>query len=345
MDCFTALKKAEKTFLVVDSHTMGEPTRIIIKGFPALVGRTMMERKQYVGANYDHYRTALMLEPRGHKDMFGALVTAPVHPEADLGVIFMENSGYLNMCGHGSIGTATVAVETGLVKVTEPYTYLTLDAPAGLVRARVLVENGKAKEVSLTNVSAFLYRENVSVPIPGFGNVLCDIAFGGSFFALVDAGKIGLSIDRAGLPALTALGMRLMKEINATLPVRHPNLDLCGVDLVEFFCPTDNPKANLKNVVVFGDCQIDRSPCGTGTSAKLACLYRKGTIGLNQPFTYESVTGSLFRGVVLNETTVGEYPAIVSEITGSAYITGVNQLILDRDDPEKYGFLVGGSAS
>ena len=345
MNCMAALDKAEKTFLVVDSHTMGEPTRIILSGFPELSGATMMERKQFVASHYDHYRTALMLEPRGHKDMFGALVTRPVHPEADLGVIFMENSGYLNMCGHGSIGTATVAVETGLVKVVEPYTTLTLDAPAGLVRARVLVENGRAKEVSLTNVPAFLYRENLTVTVPDFGDVTCDIAFGGSFFALVDAAKVNLPIDKSHLPALTTLGMRLMAQLNATQVVKHPLLHLHGVDLVEFFSATDNPKANLKNVVVFGDCQIDRSPCGTGTSAKLACLYRKGSIGLGQAFTYESITGSLFRGVVKGETTVGDYPAVISEITGSAYITGVNQLILNSDDPEKYGFLVGGTAN
>lgn len=344
MDCRTALSKAEKTFLVVDSHTMGEPTRIILSGFPSLVGGTMMERKEYVSRHYDHYRTALMLEPRGHKDMFGALVTEPVHPEADLGVIFMENSGYLNMCGHGSIGTATVAVETGLVSVREPYTDLTLDAPAGLVHARVLVENGRAREVTLTNVPAFLYQENLTVPVPGYGEVRCDIAFGGSFFALVDATKVGLPIDKDHLPNLTTLGMRLMAAINAAVPVHHPVLNIHGVDLVEFFSPTQNPRANMKNVVVFGDCQIDRSPCGTGTSAKLACLYRKGLIGLGQSFTYESITGTLFRGEVTGETTVGGFPAIIPEVTGSAYITGVNQLILNSDDPEKYGFLVGGIA-
>lgn len=342
MDCLAALAKAEKTFLVVDSHTMGEPTRIILNGFPPLSGKTMMERKQYLCRHFDHYRTALMLEPRGHKDMFGALVTDPVHPEADLGVIFMENSGYLNMCGHGSIGTATVAVETGLVKVVEPYTHLTLDAPAGLVRARVLVEKGRAKEVTLTNVPAFLFLENLAIPVPGYGTVVCDIAFGGSFFALVDAVKTGVHIDNAHLPALTELGMRLMAAINATVSVDHPVLDIHGVDLVEFFSPTDNPKADLKNVVIFGDCQVDRSPCGTGTSAKLACLYRKGLLKSQQAFTYESITGSLFRGVVTGETAVGGYPAVIPEITGSAYITGVNQLILNSDDPEKYGFLVGG---
>ncbi len=342
MDCFSALEKAEQTFLVVDSHTMGEPTRIILKGFPRLEGRTMMERKQYLARNYDHFRTALMLEPRGHKDMFGALITEPATPGADLGVIFMENSGYLNMCGHGSIGTATVAVETGLVPVEEPYTHLTLDAPAGPVRARVRVEKGRAREVTLVNVPAFVYREGLSVPVPGYGEVPCDIAFGGSFFALVDAEKVGLCVCGAHLAALTELGMALMAVINRAVPVRHPEADICGVDLVEFFSPAADGCADLKNVVVFGDRQIDRSPCGTGTSAKLACLYRKGLLKMGQPFVYEGITGSRFRGVVVGETRVGEYPAVVPEITGSAFITGVNRLILNGDDPEKYGFLVGG---
>ena len=344
MDCFSALENAEKTFLVVDSHTMGEPTRIILKGFPRLTGRTMMERKQYLARNFDHFRTALMLEPRGHKDMFGALITDPATPGADLGVIFMENSGYLNMCGHGSIGTATVAVETGLVPVEEPFTYLTLDAPAGLVRARVWVEKGRAREVSLVNVPAFVYREELTVPVPGFGEIPCDIAFGGSFFALVDAAKVGLNVCGGHLAALTELGMGLMEAINRTVSVRHPELDIRGVDLVEFFSPADDDRANLKNVVVFGDRQIDRSPCGTGTSAKLACLYHKGLLKMGEPFVYESITGTLFRGVVAGETRVGDYPAVIPEITGSAYITGVNQLILNSDDPEKYGFLVGGKS-
>ncbi|MGM9607026.1 MAG: proline racemase family protein [Oscillospiraceae bacterium] len=338
----SAVKKdLGKTFRVVDSHTMGEPTRIIYDGFPPLEGATMMERKEYLERNFDHYRKALMLEPRGHRDMFGALLTEPVSPEADLGVIFMDSGGYLNMCGHGSIGSATVAVETGMVPVTEPYTDVVLEAPVGIVRARVKVEHGKAVEVSIWNVPAFLYRENLELELDGYGTVLFDISFGGSFFALVDSEKIGLEIRQENLERLTDFGMRLREKINRIVYVRHPELNIHTVDLVEIYGPPTDPRADRKNVVIFGDAQTDRSPCGTGTSAKLAALYAKGELALGQEFVYESITGSLFRGTLTGETRVGDFKAVIPRITGSAYITGYNEWVLDEDDPLRYGFLLG----
>ncbi len=331
----------EKTFQTVDSHTMGEPTRIIVSGFPKLEGNTMMERKKYLVEHYDHYRTALMLEPRGHKDMFGALLTEPVHEEADLGVIFMDSGGYLNMCGHGSIGAATVAVETGLVEVTEPYTEVVLDAPSGIIRTKVKVENGKAVEVSILNVPAFLYKEDASVEIAGYGEIHFDISFGGSFFALVDAEKLGLSITTENIDMITDLGMKLLSKINKEFTIRHPYLDITTVDLVEFYCSPTNPLADKKNVVIFGESQADRSPCGTGTSAKIATLYTKGLLKRNEEFVYESITGSLFKGKVKKEVPLNGYLAIIPEITGSAYVTGYNTWILDEQDPLEYGFLFG----
>jgi len=336
----TLLKKKDQAFLVVDTHTMGEPTRIILKGFPELQGENMMERKKFLEKNYDYYRTALMLEPRGHRDMFGALITKPVNKEADLGVIFMENSGYLNMCGHGSIGTATVAVEAGLVEVKEPYTYVVLDVPAGIIRTKVKVENGRAVEVSFTNVPSFVYEEGLEVEVPGYKKILFDISFGGSFFAVVDSEKTGIAIGQENLATLTDLGMKLLKEINRSFIIKHPYLDITTVDLVEFYGKADNPKAHLKNVVVFGKSQVDRSPCGTGTSAKLACLYEGKKIALGEEFVYESITGSMFRGKITKEININERKAIVPEITGSAYITGLNRLILSSNDPQKYGFLL-----
>lgn len=341
MNFYPKMLRKEKVFKVIDSHTMGEPTRVIYEGFPPLPGKTMMEKKRYLEKNYDHYRTALMLEPRGHRDMFGALLTTPVNPEADLGVIFMDSGGYLNMCGHGSIGSATVAVETGLVKVTEPYTEVVLDAPAGIIRARVCVVDGKAKEVSILNVPAFLYQENVKLELEEYGKVEFDIAFGGSFFALVDSEKVGLQIETENLDRLIDFGMRLRECINKTIEIRHPYLDITRVDLVEIYGPPKNPKANKKNVVIFGDAQADRSPCGTGTSAKVASLYSKGELELNQEFVYESITGSLFRSKAIKETTVGGRKAIIPQITGSAYITGFNEWIVDDHDPLAYGFLMG----
>jgi proline racemase/trans-L-3-hydroxyproline dehydratase len=340
MELAPLLKKADKKFLVVDTHTMGEPTRIILKGFPKLQGESMMERKQFLEKNYDFYRTALMLEPRGHRDMFGALITKPVSKEADLGVIFMENAGYLNMCGHGSIGAATVAVETGLVEVKEPYTHVVLDAPAGVIRTKVKVVDGRAVEVSFLNVPSFVYKEGLEAFVPGYGKVHFDISFGGSFFAIVDSEKTGIAIEQKNLEALTDLAMKLLNEINRTYEIKHPYLDITTVDLVEFYGRADNPKAHMKNVVIFGESQVDRSPCGTGTSAKLACLYQKNKIGLGEEFVYESITGSMFRGMIKQETEVGGRKAIVPQITGSAYVTGLNRILINSYDPQKYGFLL-----
>ncbi len=341
MDLKPKRKLNYTVFETIDSHTMGEPTRIITGGFPVLKGNTMMERKRYLEENFDHYRTALMLEPRGHKDMFGAILMEPISEEADLGVIFMDTGGYLNMCGHGSIGSATVAVETGLVKVTEPYTEVVLEAPAGLIRARVKVEGGKAIETSILNVPAFLYLKDLEVEIAGYGKIIMDISFGGSFFALIDADKIGLRIDIQNIEQITDLGMKIMKKLNDTVEIKHPYLDITTVDLAEFYCSPTNPSADKKNVVIFGDSQADRSPCGTGTSAKLALMYAKGELKIGEEFVYESITGSIFKGVITREIEIGGYKAVIPQITGSAYITGFNRWVIDNTDPLKNGFIFG----
>lgn len=334
-------ERFEAAFTVVDSHTVGEFTRIVLSGFPELEGNTMMERKNFLVNHCDDYRTALMLEPRGHHDMFGAIVTEPISPEADLGVIFMDTGGYLNMCGHGTIGTATVAVETGLVPVTEPYTEVVLEAPAGIIRTKVKVENGKAVEVTLTNVPAFLYKDNLTVEVDGVTIPYC-ISFGGSFFALVDASKLGCNIGPSAVPALQKLGMKMLEKINKEVQVQHPTLDITTVDLVEFYGPTPNPEnADMRNVVIFGEAQADRSPCGTGTSAKLATLYAWDEIKVGEEFRYESFTGSVFRGVIKEETTIADYKAVIPQITGSAYITGLGTYVIDPTDPLKYGFSIG----
>lgn len=334
-------ERFEAAFTVVDSHTVGEFTRIVLSGFPELEGDTMMERKNFLVNHCDDYRTALMLEPRGHHDMFGAIVTEPISPEADLGVIFMDTGGYLNMCGHGTIGTATVAVETGLVPVTEPYTEVVLEAPAGIIRTKVKVENGKAVEVTLTNVPAFLYKDNLTVEVDGVTIPYC-ISFGGSFFALVDASKLGYNIGPSAVPALQKLGMKMLEKINKEVQVQHPTLDITTVDLVEFYGPTPNPEnADMRNVVIFGEAQADRSPCGTGTSAKLATLYAWDEIKVGEEFRYESFTGSVFRGVIKEETTIADYKAVIPQITGSAYITGLGTYVIDPTDPLKYGFSFG----
>lgn len=335
------IKQYAHAFKTIDSHTMGEATRIIYDGFPTLQGETMMEKKQYVEKNFDHYRTALMQEPRGHRDMFGALLTEPVHPQADVGVIFMDSGGYLNMCGHGSIGTAAIAVETGLVEVKEPYTQVVLDAPSGLIRTKVHVVNQKAVEVSILNVPSFLYKQDQVIEVQGYGKITFDISFGGSFFALIDAQKIGLRLCMDKIEKITELGMKIKDKINKEIKIKHPYLDIHTVDLIEFYEKASANHRNMKNCVIFGASQADRSPCGTGTSAKIATLYAKGELKLKEEFVYESITGSIFKGKAQKEVYISGYKAIVPEITGSAYITGKNEWILNETDPLEYGFLLG----
>ena len=333
--------KSERTIFAIDSHTMGEPTRIVVGGVPNIPGKTMPEKKAYLEEHLDWVRTAIMLEPRGHNDMFGSIVTQPTTEEADLGIIFMDGGGYLNMCGHGSIGAATVAVETGMVPAVEPVTNLTLEAPAGLVKASVKVENGKAKEVSIINVPAFLYKRDVEVDVPGIGKVTMDISFGGSFFAIVKAENLGLEISPASAQKLIEVGMNVIKAVNEQIEIQHPTLPhIKTVDLCEIYGPAKSADATMQNAVVFGQGQLDRSPCGTGTSAKMATLYAKGLLRMKEDFIYESIIQTKFKGRVLEETKVGDYDAIIPEITGSAYITGHNQFFIDPEDPVKHGFIL-----
>ena len=333
--------RTTRTIQTVESHTMGEPTRIVIGGLPKIPGKTMPDKMKYLQKNMDYLRTMLMLEPRGHNDMSGAIYTDPVNDEADIGVIFMDGGGYLNMCGHGSIGAATCAVEMGIVPVTEPYTNVVLETPAGLIRARVKVENGKAKEASIVNVPAFLYKKDVVVNVSEVGKVALDISFGGSFFALVKASDLNIEIIPENAAKLTDIGMRIINAVNEQVEMQHPVLKhIKTVDLCEFYGAPKSADADIQNVVIFGQGQLDRSPCGTGTSAKLADLYARGELKVGDSIVNESIICTKFVGKILSATKVGEFDAIVPDITGSAYITGFSQYLVDPDDPVKYGFIL-----
>ena len=332
----------EEQLKVVDANTMGEFCRILVGGIPEPQGNTMIEKKKWLEENCDYIRTALMLEPRGHHDMFGAVLCEPVHEEADFGVVFMETGEFLNMCGHCTIGTTTVVIEAGMIESHEGENEVVLDTPAGIVRTKAMVKDGKVESVTLTNVPAFVYLENQTVTIDG-KEIHFTISFGGSFFALVDSEQLDIGpINAKTVPAYTTLGMKILKEVNEKIPVKHPELDIDTVDLVEFYGPTPNPdKADMRNVVIFGDAQADRSPCGTGTSAKLATLYKWGEIGVGEPFVYESFMGSLFKGEIKEVTKVADYDAVVPKVTGTCYLTGVATYLIDGKDPLKYGFLIG----
>lgn len=330
-----------KSIHAVDSHTAGEATRVVVGGVPKIPGKSMPEKKQWLEDNLDYLRTAIMLEPRGHKDMFGSILTQPTVDEADYGIIFMDGGGYLNMCGHGTIGAMTVAVETGMVPITEPVTKVVQEAPAGLIHGQVFVEDGKAKKVSFTNVPAFLYKKDQEVELPGYGKIRFDISFGGSFFAIVKAEQVGLEIVPENAAKLQDLGIQLRDIINKEIPVQHPELPhIHSVDLVEWWSKTETKGATLKNCVVFGQGQVDRSPCGTGTSAKMATLFAKGELKMGEKFFYESILGTIFEGEIVGKAKVGEYDAVIPQITGSAYITGFNHFVIDETDPVKYGFIL-----
>ena len=333
--------KFSRSIQAIDSHTAGEATRIVVGGIPNIKGNSMPEKKEYLEENLDYLRTAIMLEPRGHNDMFGSVMTQPCCPDADFGIIFMDGGGYLNMCGHGTIGAMTAAIETGVVPAVEPVTHVVMEAPAGIIRGDVTVVDGKAKEVSFLNVPAFLYKEGVEVDLPGVGTVKFDISFGGSFFAIIHASQLGLKIEPQNAGKLTELAMKLRDIINEKIEIQHPTLaHIKTVDLVEIYDEPTHPEATYKNVVIFGQGQVDRSPCGTGTSAKLATLHAKGELKVGEKFVYESILGTLFKGEIVEETKVADFNAVVPKITGSAYITGFNHFVIDEEDPLKHGCIL-----
>lgn len=331
--------KFERLISVVDSHTAGEPTRVIVGGIPYIPGHTITEKKFYLEQNLDYIRTAVMHEPRGHSDMFGSILTAPGDPRADMGIIFMDTGGYLNMCGHGTIGAVTIMIETGMLKVVEPVTRVVLDTPAGLVTARAQVEDGAVREVTFENVPAFLFESGV-VEVEG-KNIPVDVAFGGNFFAIVNAADLGLRVCPEQVKELKEIGMEILKEVNRKLTVRHPIFThINKIDLVEICDKPSVAGANIKNVVIFGKNQVDRSPCGTGTCAKLATLIAKGQLQINEELVNESILGTTFKGKALKAAQIGAYQGIIPQITGSAYITGLNNFVINKNDPLKYGFLL-----
>lgn len=328
-----------KQITAIDSHTMGEPTRIVTGGIPNIPGNTMAEKKEYLIKHMDHIRTAIMHEPRGHNDMFGSIITSPCSPEAHAGIIFMDGGGYLNMCGHGTIGAMTTLCELGYVEVKEPVTDVVLEAPAGLIRGKVKIENNKAKEVSFRNVPSFLYKPDITVDVAGVGKIKADISFGGSFFCILEAKQINLDLDAKNSKQIIEVGMKILRAVNEQVKVEHPELKhINTIDLVEIYGPAKMKGSTLRNAVIFGEGQLDRSPCGTGTSAKLALLYAKGQIKPNEEFVYESVIGTQFKGKIVETMEKNGYKCVIPEITASAFITGINQFLIDPEDPVKYGF-------
>jgi trans-L-3-hydroxyproline dehydratase len=334
----------------IDAHAAGEPLRLIVDGFPSPRGKTMLEKREWVRKHADHLRRALMLEPRGHADMYGAILTEPVSPGSHAGVLFMHNEGYSTMCGHGIIAITTMALERGLLMPGGDGATVIYDAPAGTVRARARwADEGWAGEaggasrvesVAFLNVPSFVLHAGLPVKLSS-RTIRADVAFGGAFYAIVDSEAVGLPIDVAHLPELRRVGMEIKHAIEAQHSIGHPlEPGLKDIYGTIFTGPPNNRLADLRNVTVFADAEVDRSPCGTGTAAVMAVVDAMGLLADEKPFVHESLIGTMFHGRVASRTAVGDVQAIVPEIEGSAWITGEHTFVVDQRDPLREGFRI-----
>ncbi len=337
--------RSRRVLHAVDSHTEGMPTRVITGGVGPLPGATMLERRDWFVAHQDDLRTLLMYEPRGHASMSGAILQPPTRPDADWGVLYIEVSGCLPMCGHGTIGVATVLVETGMVEVTEPVTTIRLDTPAGLVVTEVAVEDGAATAVTFRNVASYSHTLDAHVSVPGLGDVRYDLAYGGNFYAMVELAELGLPFDRAEKQRLLDAGLAIMAAVNGAAEPVHPlDASIRGCHHVQLVAPGSDARRS-RHAMAIHPGWFDRSPCGTGTSARMAQLHARGELPLDTDFVNESFIGTRFVGRLVEETTIdvpGGDPvqAVVPTITGRAWLTGTAQYFLDPTDPFPAGFLL-----
>jgi proline racemase len=333
--------RSTKVLHCVESHTEGMPTRVVVGGVGVIPGDTMEARRQHLIHERDDLRTFLMYEPRGHGAMSGAILQPPTRPDADWGVLYIEVAGCLPMCGHGTIGVATVLVETGMVEVHEPITTIRLDTPAGLVIAEVAVRSGRAEHVTIRNVASFATALDARVDVPGYGSVRYDMAFGGNFYAIVELEEVGVPFGQEHARELMALGLALMDAIEATAPPVHPGEPgIHGCHHAQLVAPGSTAE-HSRHAMVIRPGYFDRSPCGTGTSARMAQLHARGLLGLDADFVNMSLLDRPFIGRLVESTAVAGLDAVVPTITGSAWVTGTSQYVLDPSDPFPTGFLLG----
>jgi trans-L-3-hydroxyproline dehydratase len=326
----------------IDAHTGGEPLRIITSGFPDLPGDTILQKRQYARENYDHLRRALMWEPRGHADMYGCIFTPPVTPDGDVGVLFLHNEGFSTMCGHGIIGMVKVGVETGYFPATSEQTVIKIDTPAGRVTATAHLQGDTVERVSFLNVPSFALAQDLTVDVPGLGAVRYDLAFGGAFYAYVDADAVGVEIAPEHHSQLIDVGMRIKRAVMDSYEIIHPDGDadlnfLYGTILVKMRPGGD---IHSRNVCIFAEGEVDRCPTGTGVSGRLAIHHARGELQLDETITIESLIATQFTGRVAETATVGSLPAIIPEVAGTAHITGKHEFLIDPDDPLADGFIL-----
>lgn len=331
---------AYKKFFCIDAHTCGNPVRLVAGGGPLLQGNSMMERRLHFLREFDWIRKGLMFEPRGHDMMSGSILYPPCDSQNDIGVLFIETSGCLPMCGHGTIGTITIAIEEGLVIPKIPG-QLRIETPAGLVLIEYQQQERKVKSVKLTNVASFLYASDLEVNCPDLGNIKVDVAYGGNFYAIVDPQENFPGLEHFTADQLISWSRVCRKRLNEQYEFVHPeNPNIKGLSHLLWTGKTIAPTSTARNAVFYGDKAIDRSPCGTGTSARMAQWYAKGKLKKGEPFIHESIIGSTFTGLIEEEKTVIGLPAIVPSIAGWARVTGYNTIIIDDEDPYAHGFQV-----
>jgi 4-hydroxyproline epimerase len=330
----------KKTFFCIDAHTCGNPVRLVAGGGPTLVGKNMSEKRQHFLSEFDWIRKGLMFEPRGHDMMSGSILYPPSDPDNDVAVLFIETSGCLPMCGHGTIGTVTIAIEEGLVVPKQPG-ILKIEVPAGLIRVEYKQEGKKVTSVKLTNIKAYLAADNLTASCPDLGELTLDVSYGGNFYAIVDVQNNFLGIEHYLAEQLVGWSRELRKNINSKYQFVHPeDPTINGCSHILWDGKVMDPTSTSRNAVFYGDKAIDRSPCGTGTSARLAQWYAKGKLKKGEAFIHESIIGSKFIGRVEEVTTLKSLPAIVPSIEGWAVITGYNTIIIDDSDPYAHGFQV-----
>ncbi len=326
---------------VIDCHAAGEPLRVVTGGLPPIPGDTILAKRRHAQQHLDHLRRILVFEPRGHADMYGCILTEPVTPDGDLGVLFMHNEGFSTMCGHGVIGLVTVLYETGAFRAAGAETVLRLDVPAGRVTARARLEGGRVRSVAFENVPSFVFALDREVDVPGFGVVRCDVAFGGAFYAYCRAANLAVRLVPEEFRRLIEAGMAVKRAVMVALPVRHPvEPDLGFLYGTIITGPPHGPGTDSRNVCIFANGEVDRSPTGSGVSGRLAIEHARGHLAVGQPFVVESLLGTTFTGRILRTAAMGDVAAVIPEIEGSASITGRSEFALQPGDPLAEGFIL-----
>jgi proline racemase len=327
--------------LTIDSHTAGEPTRLIVGGAGPVPGDTMQQKRLFFMKNYDRIRLQLTREPRGHRDMFAAFLTEPVTPGAHFGLIYMDSRRFPFLCGHATMGAVMTLIEAGAIRATGDIMPVIVDTPSGPMKTTAYLRDGRVESIAIRMVPSFVYQDEEKLDLPGHGRITAATVCVGGFFVMISADEIGLDWIPANRSRFIDLGMKLIDAANQQLVVRHPTRpEVNTVDVTEFYDPVGDRQGRGRSMVIYGEKHMDRSPCGTGTAAKITLLHHRGQIGLNENFTNTSPLGTQFHGRLVAEAQLGDRRAVVAEIRGSAYLTGIHEFVMDRKDPFLEGYLL-----